>query len=201
MRKIFRFSFPRESYWLVQIAMIDLPLHMVGFVSWCATLVVALVVVVCGGASRLSIGALAATYLLLGFGAVLTIGGVSGLHYSYSDVRVNGELLPADDEWLIWHSGVSIGYAALVWRSRTWPLGTPSAAWFVLVPIVAELLLRPRRWEWLLLYEASGRRAAATVAPVLFAAILTMALARWRAAASASERPTPACSRQRPMSS
>jgi hypothetical protein len=168
--------------------LIELPLHMVGFVSWCATWLVALVVVARGGASRLSIGALAATYLLLGFGAVLAIGSVWGQHYSYSDVSINGELLPADDEWLLWHSGVSIGYAALVWRSRTWPLGTPSSAWFVLVPIVAEALLRPRHWEWLLLgeNEASGRQAAATLAPVLFAAILTMALARWRAAASAT---------------
>ena len=97
-------------------------------------------------------------------------------------------MLPADDEWLILHSGVSIGYAALVWRSLRWPLGMPSSAWFVLVPVVAELLLRPRRWEWLLLREneAPGRQAAATLAPVLFAAILTMALARWRAAASAT---------------
>lgn len=121
---------------------------MVGFVSWCATLVVALVVIVRGGASRLSIGALAAIYLLLGFGAILAIASVSGHHYSYSDVSVNGKLLPADDEWLIWHSGVSIGYAALVWPSRRWPLGTPSSAWFVLVPVVAGVsaLVGPGRW-------------------------------------------------------
>jgi hypothetical protein len=137
--------------------LIDLPLHMVGFVSWCATWLVALVVIARGDGSRQSIGALAAIYLLLGLDAVLAIGSVSGQHYSYSDVSVNGELLPADDEWLLWHAGVSIGYAALVWRSRTWPLGTPfSSAWFVLAPIVAELLLRPRHWAWLLLGENGG---------------------------------------------
>ena len=65
---------------------------MVGFVSWCATLVVALVVIVREGASRLSIGALAAIYLLLGFSAILAIAAVSGQHYSYSDVSLNGKL-------------------------------------------------------------------------------------------------------------
>ena len=166
--------------------MIDLPLHNVGFVTWCAPWLVALVVIARAGASRLSIGALALTYLLLGFGAVLAIGSVSGYHYSYIDVRVNGELLPADVEWLLWHGGVSVGYAALVWRSRTWSLVRLSSAWFVLVPIAAELLLRPRRWERLLLWEHEVSGAVATLAPVLFAAILTVAPGRWREFGSAT---------------
>jgi len=174
----------------------------IGFVSWCATWLVAVVVLARGRGSRQSIGVLATIYLLLGLGAVLAIGAVSGHHYWYMDViDRNGELVPADELWLLSHAGVSIGYAALVWRSRAWPLSTPfSSAWFVLLPIVAELLLRPGHWAWLLFrdndssdlivqtYACGTCEATATFASVLFAAILTMALARRRAGVSATHR-------------